>query len=215
MTTTADPPRRVDPLVQSFAREATAAGAVVHGPATIDEAFAIVARLVLETGTSTVLAWPPEALGVPDGWLRLEALGVTPLSPTLPPDISNRLAALAALGEVEVGLTGAVGALADTGTIVVASGPGRPRLAWLLPSRHIALVDTQLVHADMHEYFDTARAASVSPPAHLAFVTGPSRTADIELTLTRGVHGPRDVHIILVAGGQPGKERRTPVAPGC
>jgi L-lactate dehydrogenase complex protein LldG len=198
--------RQVDPLVESFAQEAAAAGAVVHGPTSMDDVFSIVQRLVLETGTSTVLAWDPEALGSPDAWRRLESLGLTPISPTLPPDTSRRLASLAALDGVAVGLTGAIGALADTGTIVLASGPDRPRLAWLLPSRHVAIVDTRLVSADMDEFFRSSgfggstgsHRSPPSLPAHLAFVTGPSRTADIELTLTRGVHGPREVHIILV-----------------
>jgi L-lactate dehydrogenase complex protein LldG len=201
--TAARAPRHVNPLVESFAREAAAAGAAVHGPASTDEAFAIVQDLVLESGTSTVLAWEAAALGMPDAWQRLAALGLTPISPMLPPDASDRLSSLAALEAVAVGLTGAVGALADTGTIVLTSGADRPRLAWLLPSRHIALVDTRIVSPDMDTFFrasafNGAAGPDTSLPAHMAFVTGPSRTADIELTLTRGVHGPREVHIILV-----------------
>jgi L-lactate dehydrogenase complex protein LldG len=204
--------RQIHSLVESFAREAAAAGAIVHGPAPIDDVFSIVQRLVLETGTSTILAWDAEPLGSPDAWRRLESLGLTPISPTLPPDTSRRLASLATLDGVAVGLTSTIGALADTGTIVMASGPGRPRLAWLLPSRHIAIVDTRLMSADMDEFFRSFGSSGPmgpggsvgshmppqSLPAHLAFVTGPSRTADIELTLTRGVHGPREVHIILL-----------------
>ena len=203
MNAAAVAPGHVDPLVESFAREAAAAGAVVHGPASMDEAFAIVRDLVPESGPSTILAWEAAALGTLDAWQRLGALGLTPISPMLPPDTSERLSSLAALEAVAVGLTSAVGALADTGTIVLASGADRPRLAWLLPSRHVALVDTRIVSPDMDAFFRTSgfnRAASPDPslPAHLAFVTGPSRTADIELTLTRGVHGPREVHLILV-----------------
>ena len=210
----------VEPLVTAFAREAVIAGASVHGPVSLDDVWALVQRLVRETGTAELLAWQPDALGAPDAWRRLEALGLTPLSPVVPADATSRLAALTALGDVAVGLTSAIGALADTGTLVVASGPGRPRLAWLLPSRHIAIVNTAVIQPDMDAFFRHHDAGAHEPsgttearpergrpsgllPAHLAFVTGPSRTADIELTLTRGVHGPREVHVILAADQWP------------
>ena len=82
------------------------------------------------------------------------------------------------------------------------SGPDRPRLAWLLPARHVALVQVDDVLPDMATFFADPARATLERIAHLAFVTGPSRTADIELTLTRGVHGPKAVDIVLVARDQ-------------
>jgi L-lactate dehydrogenase complex protein LldG len=198
----------VDPLVETFAGEAAAAGAEVHGPVGVEDVLDLVRRLVLETGSAGVLAWEPDALGIPDAWRALEARGITPVNPILPADPRERLSALGALDGVTAGLTGTLGALADTGTIALASGPGRPRLAWLLPSRHIALVDTACISPNMDAFLHSpaAAAAHLTPgnaptslPAHLAFVTGPSRSADVELTLTRGVHGPREVHLILMS----------------
>ena len=190
-------------LKEAFAEHAAAAGAVVHGGVGAADVLPLVERLVRETGTRRVLAWAAECLPVADLWSRLEAAGLV----LVMPDIGaarERRAALQSLDDAAAGVTGAVAALADTGTLVLASGRGRARLALLLPTRHIALLDTRVIHADMASFFaDPAQAAS-RDAAHLAFVTGPSRTADIELTMTRGVHGPRELHIVCVeTGGAP------------
>jgi L-lactate dehydrogenase complex protein LldG len=191
----------LDELAASLGREAAAAGATVHGPMPLADAFVLVKTLAT---SPRVLAWEPAGLGIPDAWTRLTALGLEPICPRIPSD-----PALADLDAIDLGLTSTIGALADTGTLVLASGAGRPRLAWLLPNRHVALVDVRGIAPTMAEFF--ARAAEVSATtlapsgsdpldrAHLAFVTGPSRTADIELTMTRGVHGPRELHVVLLS----------------
>jgi L-lactate dehydrogenase complex protein LldG len=191
-------PARGAVLVEPFSREATTAGAVVHGPVA-DGAVGPIVQSLAGDGVRRVLAWQPAALGLDTGWAALTAAGLEPVCPTLPADTAPRRDALAALDDIEVGLTGAVGALADTGTVVVASGPGRPRLAWLLPGRHIVFLHTRDLHATMADFFEANGRDVTAGAAHLAFVTGPSRTADIELTLTRGVHGPRELHVILIA----------------
>jgi L-lactate dehydrogenase complex protein LldG len=186
-------------IVERFTQEAVAAGAVLHGPLGPDDALTAVAAIVHESGMPRVLAWQASALGIPSAWQRLVELGVNPECRDMPAEATARAAALAALDAVAVGLTSAVGALADTGTLVMASGPERPRLAWLLPPVHVALVHTRDIRSDMAAFFADASLIHPGDAAHLAFVTGPSRTADIELTLTRGVHGPKSVHIVLVA----------------
>jgi len=181
-------------LAEVLAREAAAAGATVHGPMGLDEAFTLIRSLAT---SQRILAWRPSALGIPDAWDRLTSAGLEPVSPSVPADREARLAALADIGEIDLGLTSTLGALADTGSIVVASGPDRPRLAWLLPNRHVALVDVDGIHPTMAAFLDATQ-EPLERLSHLAFVTGPSRTADIELTMTRGVHGPRELHLILV-----------------
>jgi L-lactate dehydrogenase complex protein LldG len=90
--------------------------------------------------------------------------------------------------------------LADTGTLVLCSSPGDHRLDSLLPPLHIALLRARDILPDLPALFDRL-AAERSFEAHSAitFVRGPSRTADIELTLTVGVHGPEKVRVIVAA----------------
>ena len=185
-------------VVELFVQEAAAAGASVHGPAANAEAIALVASIVGQSGGSGVLSWTPDALGIGNAWELLETAGITVTCSEVPAGRQERLETLAAMDDLQVGLTSVVGALADTGTLVLASGPGRPRLAWLLPAHHVALVPTSTVRPDMASFFADPTRVSPDTVAHLAFVTGPSRSADIELTLTRGVHGPKTVHIILL-----------------
>src|SRR5688500_939452 len=145
-------------LVDRFMLEATAAGAVVHGPVPAAETSAIVKRLADEMGVSAIFSWHESALGVPDTWQQLGALGITVVSPVLPAGKAARLEVLAGMDLVDIGLTSADAALADTGTLVLRSGPDRPRLAWLLPARHVALVRVDNVLPDMTTFLaDPAR----------------------------------------------------------
>lgn len=94
----------------------------------------------------------------------------------------------------DVGLSSADAALAETGTIVLTSGPSRSRLVTLLPPVHIALVSTAVLTSDL---FTWARQFKRQLPANLNFISGPSKTADIEQTLAVGVHGPKRFIVIL------------------
>ncbi len=87
------------------------------------------------------------------------------------------------------------GAIAETGTLVCSSEGGRAVQAGLLPSHHVAIVRRERIYATLNDLFSAVAAA---PPTNLTLVTGPSRTADIELTLTRGVHGPKELHVVFV-----------------
>ena len=90
--------------------------------------------------------------------------------------------------------------LAETGTLILRSGPGRPRSTSLLPACHVAVFDRTALVESLAQVgvFLEAWHADEAPGAGINFITGPSRTADIELTLTRGVHGPKEVHAIFV-----------------
>jgi L-lactate dehydrogenase complex protein LldG len=99
-----------------------------------------------------------------------------------------------------VGVTGAFAAIAETGTLVLASGPGTPASVSLLPETHIAIVPAARIVAHMEEAWDLARAELRELPRAVNFVSGPSRTADIDQTIVLGAHGPYRVHIVLVRG---------------
>ncbi|HEX2044561.1 MAG TPA: LUD domain-containing protein [Gaiellaceae bacterium] len=86
--------------------------------------------------------------------------------------------------------------LADTGSVVLAASPGEPRARSLLPDVHVSLLREDRILPGLPELFATLGA---DLPSALAIVTGPSRSADIEQTLTVGVHGPGEVHVVLLS----------------
>jgi L-lactate dehydrogenase complex protein LldG len=106
----------------------------------------------------------------------------------------------------DLGVTGVDLAIAETGTLVLVSGAGRPRSASLLPACHAAVFDREVLVESLAQAGLALEAGhdGAGPAwrgASINFITGPSRTADIELTLTRGVHGPKEVHAIFVEQG--------------
>lgn len=98
--------------------------------------------------------------------------------------------------KAEVGITGADYGLADTGTLVVL-GSSDPRLASLLPPVHIALLKLDTLLTGLDELL-TRLPKPAEQTASMVLITGPSRTADIEQILVRGVHGPGELHVILL-----------------
>lgn len=104
-----------------------------------------------------------------------------------------------AIPDAAVGITGANFGIAETGTVVLESTPEDIRLASTLPPKHIVLLDqgnilrTSLEANPLLRRFQEGKSAS-----YLAYITGPSRTADIERVLTIGVHGPKELHILLM-----------------
>ena len=97
-----------------------------------------------------------------------------------------------------VGITGAFAGIAETGTLMLLSGPQTPATASLLPETHIAVVDKTQIVATMEDAWDRLRDEHGKLPRAVNFVSGPSRTADVEQTVTLGAHGPYRVLIIFV-----------------
>jgi L-lactate dehydrogenase complex protein LldG len=106
----------------------------------------------------------------------------------------------AARGDDVVGITGAFCAIAETGTLMLLSGAHTPATVSLLPETHIAVVSISALVATMEEAWGRQRAHSSGLPRAVNFISGPSRTADVEQTVTLGAHGPRSVLIVLVEG---------------
>ncbi|HTN93194.1 MAG TPA: lactate utilization protein C [Gallionella sp.] len=96
-----------------------------------------------------------------------------------------------------VGATGAFCAIAETGTLMLLSGEQTPATTSLLPETHVAVVDPRRIVATMEDAWDLMRKESNQPPRAVNFISGPSRTADIEQTVTLGAHGPYRVLLIL------------------
>ena len=185
-----------------FQQELERVAGVFHRVASLAEVPGVIRDLARQRGARSVVGWEPAALGL-DLRATLEPAG---LSVTVaPPDggESARLAHREAAAGAQIGVTGVDWALAETGTLILVSGSGRPRSTSLLPDTHVAVFGKgQLLESleqvgIMLEALHAGAARSLSG-AMINFITGPSRTADIELTLTRGVHGPKEVHAVFV-----------------
>ena len=96
----------------------------------------------------------------------------------------------------DVGITTAQAAIAETGTLVLDSARERNRLVSLVPPVHIAIVDAATIYATLGETLSILQSGKELSPA-ITCITGPSRTGDIELTLTIGVHGPQELYVII------------------
>lgn len=102
----------------------------------------------------------------------------------------------------DVGITSAQAGIAETGTLVLDSSQERNRLVSLVPPVHIAILDASKIFLTLGETLAALENGRGLSPA-ITFITGPSRTADIELTLTLGVHGPQELYVIINEGASP------------
>lgn len=100
----------------------------------------------------------------------------------------------------QVGLTRSVAGLADTGTVVIIQDPDAASATSLLPPTHFVLLDLNHVYPSLREWLARTEANAFMKPQSIILVTGPSRTADIEMTLTIGVHGPARVVVFGIRG---------------
>ena len=94
--------------------------------------------------------------------------------------------------QILVGVTNAICGLADTGSVLIVDGAGDPLKASLLPEIHIAVLKSSDILPSLPDAMHLVKNTSAA-----VFITGPSRTADIEMTLTIGVHGPKEIHVFL------------------
>lgn len=99
-----------------------------------------------------------------------------------------------------VGITSAFCAIAETGTLLLLGGGQTPASTSLLPETHVAIVDPHRIVATMEDAWELLRGEVGEPPRTVNFISGPSRTADIEQTVTLGAHGPYRVLVILAPG---------------
>jgi L-lactate dehydrogenase complex protein LldG len=195
-----------------FVREFERVGGVFHRVARPAEVSGVIAAIAAERNMQRVMSWHPEALRLDlTGPLTARGLQVSAM-PGEEVSSAERQRLRAVVAAADLGVTGVDLAVAETGTMVVVSGAGRPRSTSLLPACHTAVFDREvlveslaqvgLVLEAWHEgHTADARGAAIN------FITGPSRTADIELTLTRGVHGPKEVHAVFVEDGLGGGPR--------
>ena len=171
-------------LLAQFVAEAEKAACVVHQAETPEAAVAAILGIVGED--TAVSSWDLAHIPVPG------------LAEVL--DKAN-IARVGQDASVRVGLTGVDAALAATGSVVLLSGNGRYRAASLLPPVHIAVVTTDQIVPDLESWWAAqkeAGLAQVRRHSNVVVITGPSRTADIAMQLVMGMHGPRELHLIIL-----------------
>lgn len=202
---TAPMPDGVEAAIAQFTAAIEAVGGRVSRVTSAGEAADIVLghleapewRAHEQQGPGAFVAWEAAHLPLPDVAAYVESRGARRLDATVRATQAERDEDYRRLDAAVVGITGAHAALADTGSVVLLHGEGRGRLVSLLPPVHVALVDVARLRATLGALFE-AEPDLLRQAANLVVVTGPSRTADIEMTLTRGVHGPRIVHVVFV-----------------
>lgn len=200
-------------LCERFAAEVEAVGGMPHVVADLSAARDVLARLLdevisgramnavaelagEESGWPTALCWQHELLtrlGLAEllqarGIGRLDFVSLAPMSP------EKRRAAML---DCQVGITSCDWAIAETGSLLLCSRTGRERAASLLPPVYIAIVERRQIVPDLIDAIGTlSRGAQL--PSNAVLITGPSKTGDIELQLTTGVHGPGTWHVIVI-----------------
>ncbi len=183
-------------------------------PAGLDDRDTAIAHLssTLESVAGRVTRVATRAALAPEIARIFDAHGVTTIAasnaawiPAVRASLGERFRWLATdctrdeLFAADAGLTGAQLGIAETGTLVLVSEDERHRLASLVPPVHVAVLPVARIVATLGDALAALRGSLDSgPDPTLTWITGPSRTADIELTLVVGVHGPRALHVVLL-----------------
>ncbi|HEX2181280.1 MAG TPA: lactate utilization protein [Rubrobacteraceae bacterium] len=180
-----DPPAR-------FLEELDSLGGHGARVGSLEEAHEYVLSLARERGAEMLVRWDVEELEGVDGPLQESGVEVVVARD---PEDSERFKKAAA--RAEIGLSTAEWAIADTGSLVLTSGPGKARTVTLLPPTYVAIVAADRVLRTVPEAIQRYAEAG-DLPANVVFHTGPSRSGDIEMEIFVGMHGPGDVHVLLV-----------------
>jgi len=189
-----------DDNVATFLKEWTAVGG--HGERVYgaDAARESVARLLTACRPANVLRWKHpllERLEI-DRLLRERAIAVHAWDQLERQSSAERWPSAFA---AELGITSVDWAVAETGTLALCSDPGHGRVVSLLPPNFLAILEPSQIVPDLFDLFDRLEQHKQDLPSNLVLVTGPSKTGDIELKLTTGVHGPGNVHVLVVEEG--------------
>jgi L-lactate dehydrogenase complex protein LldG len=192
----------VDPVAR-FCQELRGAGGRPYVAADKEAAWQVVRGVIAAKGARRILVGRGGLLAQLDlaARLRHEGLAVTTTdSLTCAEGEARNSAGRDAFFAADLGISTVEHLVAETGSVVVATGPDEPRSLSLLPPVHIAVAERKQLVADLFDLFDLFSPVGCSgkhPPACVTLITGPSKTGDIELRLVTGVHGPGEVHVII------------------
>jgi L-lactate utilization protein LutC len=183
-----------DPVAR-FCSELAAAGGQAHVVADRAAAADKVLELVQARSAKRVLLGRGAVLDTLDLASRLRGAGVDVTAVDALTEETCRDPLFAA----DLGISGVDYLLAETGTVVLRARPDEPRSLSLLPPVHVAVAGRAQLLPDLFDLFEPAeRLPRAGLPSCLALITGPSKTGDIELKLVTGVHGPGEIHVVIV-----------------
>ncbi len=179
-------PRQIEPafdeaLAERFCAKLEAAHATVARLESVAAAGAEIERYLDAAGAGQRLLASGDSVVGEIGW-----------PPSL--EVQQR----AAGGDDRVSVTSALCGIAETGTLMLVSGEGNPTSLNFLPDYHVVVLRAQQLVARMEDAWDRLRADYSQPPRTVNFISGPSKTADVEQTVEYGAHGPRCLHVILL-----------------
>jgi L-lactate dehydrogenase complex protein LldG len=188
-------------LLKQFESELTRVGARLHKASTAESAFHYIEQIVSDRAAKTIIGFDTALIDGLDLPKRLEEAGIQFVTETT--DSGFILTAAVA----DIGVSGVDYVLADTGTLVLLAREGQARSISLLPPVHIAVMKPENLISGLSDLVPLLRDETGDGARNLSsaitFITGPSRTADIELTLVIGVHGPQQLHVVLLSGDIP------------
>jgi L-lactate utilization protein LutC len=173
------------PIIEVFRQALEAVSGHCSTFRTIEEAARAIQRIVDELKARRVAVSDSTLIKTILGQIKTEAVFL---------DAPNQ----SELFECDLGITSAQWAIAETGTLVLESERERHRLASLVPPVHIAIFDGNRIRRTMSEVLELIKDTDGGLSRTVTFITGPSRTSDIELTLAIGVHGPGELHVIVI-----------------
>jgi L-lactate dehydrogenase complex protein LldG len=189
-------------LAEQFAAELARLEGYPHRCPDDEAALDIIRDILQQHSATSVIAWDRDQIGLPGLDALLDGLGVAALDGRVAHTGDERAARLQTLEPAAVCLSGADVGIAESGTLLLLGGAGRGRMASLLAPVHIAVLRAAQLVRGLGEAFARIQARRgpdvFADASNLTLITGPSRTADIELTLTLGVHGPREIHVVLI-----------------
>jgi L-lactate dehydrogenase complex protein LldG len=191
-----------DDLVAQFAAELAALDGVPHRCADDEEALDVIRDILRTHQATSAIMWDIRQIGLPGLDALLAQEGMTSLDGAMVDVRNDRATRLQRLEASPICISGAEVGIAESGTLVLRSGVGRPRLASLLAPVYIAILRRSQIVRGLGEALATLQVRHgpdiFADSSALMFITGPSRTGDIEQTLVKGVHGPGEVHVVLV-----------------
>lgn len=188
--------QRQSKLIEQFESEAARIGVHFRRATNVEVAVQYIVDLSSGRDARRVVSW--DAQVIIDMGLRekLQERGVEFLIETTDAEFIKKAAT------ADIGVSGVDYALADTATLVLLARKGQARSVSLLPPIHVAVVTPEQILSGLSDLFPLLRADANAEDRDLSsaitFITGPSRTADIELTLVVGVHGPQELHVLLL-----------------
>ena len=188
--------RRRGELIEQFESELTRVGGRFHRATTAESAFQYIEQVASVRQAKRIIAWETKVIDDINLSRTLGEKGIEVLTENADREFIPTAAAS------DVGVSGVDFALADTGTLVLLARKGQARSISLLPPVHIAVVKPEQLLSGLSDLFPILRRQAEAEGGDLSsaitFITGPSRTADIELTLVVGVHGPQQLHVVLL-----------------